>query len=264
MKGFCKAGREGPCGLRQGRNDSGTGFARLPQSHHSRRLLSFLGKYTLNAPDVCQERTHAAPLTHCTTEPAVPPSYPAPAPSRTGNRRGNPDLGRAPAIRGKLRCRMHGGRSTGPRTPEGMARLRAARTIHGADRAQTRAHNRYGRTLLRRDQVGNAALLCLDRLPPDFSARLWQMPPELLPPPWPTGGLTPARDRAVLRTEAATLAPWRAAIAQAGFSGLAGRAPAAIAGQSCAQAEPTHQNVPPRRLGHPHVPFLYLTNYHHL
>jgi hypothetical protein len=34
------------------------------------------------------------------------------------------------------RCRMHGGPSTGPRTPEGLARLRAARTrtgLHTAD-----------------------------------------------------------------------------------------------------------------------------------
>jgi hypothetical protein len=29
------------------------------------------------------------------------------------------------------RCRLHGGSSTGPRTPEGLARIRAARTIHG-------------------------------------------------------------------------------------------------------------------------------------
>ena len=34
------------------------------------------------------------------------------------------------------RCRMHGGASTGPRTPEGLARLRAARMrtgLHTAD-----------------------------------------------------------------------------------------------------------------------------------
>ncbi len=30
------------------------------------------------------------------------------------------------------RCRFHGGRSTGPRTPAGLARSRSARTIHGA------------------------------------------------------------------------------------------------------------------------------------
>ncbi len=34
------------------------------------------------------------------------------------------------------RCRMHGGASTGPRTPEGLARIRAARTTHGMRTAQ--------------------------------------------------------------------------------------------------------------------------------
>ena len=29
------------------------------------------------------------------------------------------------------RCRMHGGKSTGPRTPEGKARMRLAITTHG-------------------------------------------------------------------------------------------------------------------------------------
>jgi hypothetical protein len=29
------------------------------------------------------------------------------------------------------RCRLHGGLSTGPRTPEGLAQIRAARTTHG-------------------------------------------------------------------------------------------------------------------------------------
>jgi hypothetical protein len=38
---------------------------------------------------------------------------------------------RAPAIHGKHRCRMHGGRSTGPRTPEGLERSRRARWKHG-------------------------------------------------------------------------------------------------------------------------------------
>jgi hypothetical protein len=36
------------------------------------------------------------------------------------------------------RCRMHGGGSTGPRTPEGLERLRAARTTHGNRTAQAR------------------------------------------------------------------------------------------------------------------------------
>ncbi len=33
---------------------------------------------------------------------------------------------------------MHGGGSTGPRTPEGLARLRAARTTHGNRTAEAR------------------------------------------------------------------------------------------------------------------------------
>jgi hypothetical protein len=34
-------------------------------------------------------------------------------------------------VRGKKRCRMHGGLSTGPRTPEGLERSRRARWVHG-------------------------------------------------------------------------------------------------------------------------------------
>ncbi len=178
-----------------------------------------------------------------TAAPAGPSACHDAAPSLTAKPRGNPDLHlalrcgartragcpcRAPAIHGKLRCRMHGGRSTGPRTPEGMARLRAARTVHGAYGAETRARNRHSLTELRRGQVGDAAVRCLDRLPSDLAARLMQMPPELLPQPWPTGGLTPAQDRAVLRAEADALAPWRAAIARAGRPGWAGRARQAV------------------------------------
>lgn len=36
------------------------------------------------------------------------------------------------------RCRMHGGPSTGPRTAEGLARLRAARTRTGMHTAEMR------------------------------------------------------------------------------------------------------------------------------
>ena len=36
-----------------------------------------------------------------------------------------------PAIKGRSRCKLHGGRSTGPRTPEGRARSVAAHTKHG-------------------------------------------------------------------------------------------------------------------------------------
>jgi hypothetical protein len=36
------------------------------------------------------------------------------------------------------RCRLHGGCSTGPRTAEGLARIRAARTVHGGRGAEMR------------------------------------------------------------------------------------------------------------------------------
>ncbi len=34
-------------------------------------------------------------------------------------------------MRGRTRCRLHGGFCTGPRTAEGLARIRAANTRHG-------------------------------------------------------------------------------------------------------------------------------------
>ena len=36
------------------------------------------------------------------------------------------------------RCRMHGGASTGPRTPEGLQRIRKAPTKHGLYSAESR------------------------------------------------------------------------------------------------------------------------------
>jgi hypothetical protein len=119
-----------------------------------------------------------------------------------------------------------------------MTSLRAARTVHGAYNAETRALNRHRRTALRRGHVGNAAVHWLDRLPPNLAARLWQMPTEPMPPPWPSGGLTPADDRAALRAEAEALAPWREAITQVRHAEWAPRAmpDAAGGGRSRAQA----------------------------
>jgi len=45
------------------------------------------------------------------------------------NRRGT-QCGK-PAMKGKSKCRNHGGRSTGPKTPEGIERIRAALWKHG-------------------------------------------------------------------------------------------------------------------------------------
>ena len=36
-----------------------------------------------------------------------------------------------PPLRGKARCHLHGGLSTGPKTPEGKARIAAAHWKHG-------------------------------------------------------------------------------------------------------------------------------------
>lgn len=41
------------------------------------------------------------------------------------------DRCRAPAMQGKAVCRFHGGRSTGPRTPQGKARIAARLLKHG-------------------------------------------------------------------------------------------------------------------------------------
>ena len=46
---------------------------------------------------------------------------------------------RSPAIRGKRVCRIHGGRSTGPRTQQGRNLCGAAKTLHGHETRAIRA-----------------------------------------------------------------------------------------------------------------------------
>ena len=45
---------------------------------------------------------------------------------------------RSPAIRGKRVCRIHGGKSTGPKTEQGRNLCGAARTIHGRESRKIR------------------------------------------------------------------------------------------------------------------------------
>jgi hypothetical protein len=45
----------------------------------------------------------------------------------------------APAIKGKTKCRFHGGKSTGAKTAEGRARIAAAHTVHGRETRAIRA-----------------------------------------------------------------------------------------------------------------------------
>jgi hypothetical protein len=47
------------------------------------------------------------------------------------------------------RCRLHGGLSTGPKTAEGLERIRQAVTKHGRYSGQARAERKHYRTLLR-------------------------------------------------------------------------------------------------------------------
>ena len=46
---------------------------------------------------------------------------------------------KAPAIKGKTKCRFHGGRSTGPKTAEGKAAMAKAHTVYGRETRAIRA-----------------------------------------------------------------------------------------------------------------------------
>jgi hypothetical protein len=63
----------------------------------------------------------------------------------------------APAMKGKAVCRSHGGKSTGPRTPEGRKRCSEAKTIHGRETREIRAERSRKTTELQRlVALGNA------------------------------------------------------------------------------------------------------------
>lgn len=66
-----------------------------------------------------------------------PPGDPTQAP-RCGAKTRRHAACQAPAMRNG-RCRMHGGKSTGPRTVAGLERSRRARWKHGAYSRETRA-----------------------------------------------------------------------------------------------------------------------------
>ena len=50
-----------------------------------------------------------------------------------------------PAMRNRRRCRLHGGKSTGPKTPAGLARSRRSTWKHGAYSLETRGRRAEGR-----------------------------------------------------------------------------------------------------------------------
>lgn len=49
---------------------------------------------------------------------------------------------RRPATTGRRVCKLHGGRSTGPRTPEGRQRCAEARLVHGQETTNMRKERR--------------------------------------------------------------------------------------------------------------------------
>ncbi|MHC4488997.1 MAG: HGGxSTG domain-containing protein [Planctomycetota bacterium] len=84
---------------------------------------------------------------------------------RNGNPQGNPNNAprcgaktrkgttcRAPAM-ANGRCRMHGGKSTGPRTPEGLERSKKANWKHGYYSAGAGEMRLYIKQLLRENQA---------------------------------------------------------------------------------------------------------------
>ena len=55
----------------------------------------------------------------------------------------------APALNGKLVCKTHGGRSTGPKTEVGRQRCAEAKTIHGNETRKARAERALAMRRLR-------------------------------------------------------------------------------------------------------------------
>jgi hypothetical protein len=236
-----------------------------------------------------------APAATCCVLSSQPPANPTPGPLRNGNPRGNPNLAPrcgaknragnpccAPAM-ANGRCRLHGGKCTGPRTAKGKADFKAAHTRHGRYTAPQRANNLYARTLAVRSRLTREAQLLSAHLPPDMAARLARGPDELWPPvhlsnqpyvtnpesAWqsakslstrarrntvPRNRATPkphglAAERLAARTEKAAMAPWRQAIAAARAAKRAVRAATREAQRQAKaarrQVRTAHSTAPP-------------------
>jgi hypothetical protein len=76
------------------------------------------------------------------------PGNPGNAPRCGAKTKGKGTPCRSPAMPNG-RCRMHGGCSTGAKTPEGIERIRAARTKHGRYSAASIAQRRAARQAIR-------------------------------------------------------------------------------------------------------------------
>ena len=80
-----------------------------------------------------------------------------------------------PALRGKTRCQLHGGKSTGPRTEAGRARIAAAHTTHGRltkeKRAEAKRRAEVGRAIRAELKDIAARAVAYGWLDPDWKAR---------------------------------------------------------------------------------------------
>ena len=64
---------------------------------------------------------------------------------------------RAPASKGKTKCRFHGGASTGPKTPEGRKRCAEAKLVHGRETRDARTERAIAMRRLRAlEDLGHA------------------------------------------------------------------------------------------------------------
>lgn len=88
---------------------------------------------------------------------------------------------RAPAIKGKTKCRFHGGKSTGSKTPEGRRHCAQARTIHGQETATMRMERRLASARLAvLESVGFAiGMMAGPRTPGRRPNRMAEVYPEL-------------------------------------------------------------------------------------
>jgi len=105
------------------------------------------GRSTSCTEDASVKKTNHASLTESGHATRFGPHWPGQrclAKTRAGGACQNP------AIKGRSRCKLHGGRSTGPKTPEGKARVAAAHTTHGRRSAAHVAKVRYINAEIRR------------------------------------------------------------------------------------------------------------------
>lgn len=88
---------------------------------------------------------------------------------------------RAPAISGKTKCRFHGGKSSGPKTPEGRQRCAEARTVHGRETTTMRMERSLASARLAvLESVGfSLGLITGTRTPGRRPARMAEAYPEL-------------------------------------------------------------------------------------